>query len=876
VVFLLKHTGVQILFPLAFLLSCFSLFAREVEIVVEDIELNLPLEGAVIRSWDGAEYVCDTEGKALVSVPDDRQVVIQAAYPGYGGGRLAVRPGETKYTLGLRLTGVLESRELVIEASRPGSGDTRTGRSVAVTEREIAQTGEIGLIEDVMNTIKLLPGVGYTGLFNAQPSIRGGEPGDMSASLDGYYIDNPYHWGGGFSIFDPRMVQSAQLSHGVFSTRYGHTISGLLEVSAKKPPATETEFELGLTTSSANFNLSLPLFGKGGILFMGRVTYYDPVIWAAKQMAQAIPELAVINYVRVAPYIRSGAITADYRFYDNLELQATAFWGMDGVGVTYENSYGGKGGLVGYSDMTFDYANYQGFITSGLSWNPRRDMLLKTTLGTGYRRSDIDGDIINKIGKFFTADFKAANPLLFLPPPNGLGLGDFYQFSNTATISERDNQFNVQTRLDYDWELGNGMFLAAGAQEMFSRFSTDASQRALGETWFENMSADDQARITGQLGVIPDSLRVIYPISYTPSTDNKLFTTSAYTLTEYHDPDNRFGAELGARLDHFYLIGDGFSLPSAPVLNPRFNFDLNLFKSGGHLRSLDLSAGTGLFSSMNGMVAVTEARYKITEVRPNRSWTSVLGTKLNFAGGLSLNLEGYYKYIYDRAYVHIPAGAGVLEPKVNFDGEGRVWGIDLMLQKAQSRYWDGWLSYSFNWARYRDPHGGTGGVGFSGGNRGKDWYFPSYHRFHNLNLVLNIKPVPRINIYTRLGLASGAQIAKRTGSGPVSYPVYVYDPDNPEKNQFIEKFYWLSKYDENNRTTPSIPLDIKFSILGNNHYGKTRYEIYVAVENALALLYTSQGNTSFNQYTGEEDTGSQSASYEIPIPIPSFGFKLSY
>jgi len=71
-------------------------------------------------------------------------------------------------------------------------------------------------------------------------------------------------------------------------------------------------------------------------------------------------------------------------------------------------------------------------------------------------------------------------------------------------------------------------------------------------------------------------------------------------------------------------------------------------------------------------------------------------------------------------------------------------------------------------------------------------------------------------------------------------------------------------------------MDLKFSFFGGNKNGKARYEFYFAIENVLGLLYTAQGNTSFNQYTGEVDTGNDSARYEIPIPIPSFGFKISY
>jgi hypothetical protein len=874
-----KCTGIALALLMA---ALFPLFARDVEITVEDLELGLPLEGATLRSWDGRQYVCDEDGKAVISAPDDRQVVIQAAYPGYENGRLAVPPAAQRLTLGLQLSGVMEGRELVIEASRPGESETKTGRSVAVTERQIAQTAEIGVIEDVMSTIKLLPGVGYVGMFNAMPSIRGGDPGDMSASLDGFYIANPYHWGGGFSIFDPRMVQSAQLSHGVFSTRYGHTISGLLEVSAKKPSSTETEMELAISTSAVNFNLSLPLSGKGGVMIMGKATYYDPVIWIAKQMANVIEELAVVNSVRTAPYIRSAAITGGYRLFDNLELQATGFWGMDGVGVTYENA-SNEDGLKSASDFVFDYANYQGFATAKLSWNPRKDMLLNTTLGAGYLQQTIDGDMENNIiEKEFSADFLGNYaPLLALT-----GQSTSYSFYTESVIKDETTMFNTQARIDYDWDPGKGFVVAAGVQEKFERFTESGEQQAMFRAPFRNLSALDQARLLAGLGISDPALiallsqsdmRVGYPLNYSPDAGNNLFTTSGYVLTEYSSPGSRFNAELGLRLDHFYLVGGDFSIGSQPAINPRLNIDFALFKDKGVIRAMDLSAGSGLFSSMNDMVLVAEKQYNISEVKPNRSWTSVLGTKIEFPEGISLNIEGYYKYVFDRAYIPVNVSLDTLEPTPYFDGEGRVWGIDVLAQKIQSRFWDGWISYSFSWAKYREPSGANSGMGISGGNQGDEWYFPSYHRFHNLNMVLNIKPAPRFNIYTRFGIASGVQLARRIGDGPESYPVYiVHDPDDPTQNQIIEMYTWPSVRDENNRTTPSLPLDVKFSILGSRKNGKARYEVYFAVENVLALLYSAQGNTSFNSYTGKVDTGSQSASYEIPIPIPSFGFKYSY
>jgi hypothetical protein len=872
----------KIVFTALLLFVISPLFAREVEILVEDTELGLPLEGAVIRSWDNRQYVCGKDGKAQVTVPDDRQVVVQAAYPGYENGRLVITAGSNAFTIGLRLSGIMESRELVIEAERPGTSETKTGRSVAVSGREIAQTAEIGVLEDVMSSVKLLPGVGYTGLFDAQPSIRGGFPGDMNASLDGYYVMNPYHWGGGFSIFDPRMVQSAQLSHGVFSTRYGHTISGLLDITSKTPSPTDTEYEIGVNTSAANFNLSFPLSpmgNRGGILIMGRITYYDPAIWLMKALAKPLVDIGVyseeqadaLDAIRQAPYIRSTTITGNYRFTDNLELRATGFWGMDGIGVTYEYESPEENGLSSRTGIALDWTNYQGFITAALNWNPRNDMLVKFTLGTGYEDALVDMDLKNSVSKNkFSDDFYEKYPELksfvgLTPSP----------YETHEFMDQSDIIFNVQARADYDWELGKGFLAAAGVQEMFTRYNMEGDQQGAYLIRFEELGTQDRAIILNllqsHLGPFTSppaflkDLRISKAAFFSLNTENFLFTTSGYTLVEYATPNKRFEAELGLRVDHYYLLGDGFSLSTKPALNPRLNMDFNLFKNLWIIESLDLSAGTGLFSTMDNTVFMAEKRYNIEEVKPNRSWTNVIGTRITLPEGMILNIEGYYKYIFDRFYLPIEIGiANGVNPNPQFNGEGNVWGIDLMLQKMQSRYLDGWISYSYSWARYRDP----------AGERGDEWYFPGFHRFHNLNLIVNVKPAPQFNIYTRFGFASGTQIARRVASGPTTYPALMFD-DSGNLN-FAQRYEWPSERDENNRATPTLTLDLKFSYFGKNSTGKLRYELYFALENLLSLVYVEQGNTRFNSYTGEVETGSDAANYGIPIPIPSFGFKLSY
>jgi len=871
----------SILFTVLLLFIMVSpVFAREVRVLVRDAELDLSLPGAQIRLSDGRMYVFDDDGMAVFSVPPDARMLARVTYPGYDAEMLTITPGNDSYEVALRLSGMMEGRELVILAARPDAGRTEIGRSVAVTGREISGTAEIGIVEDVMATVRLLPGVSYTGLFNAQPSIRGGEPGDMRAVLDGFYVLNPFHWGGGFSIFDPRMVGSVQLSHGVFSVRHGHTISGLLDIRTRNPSGTDVELDVGASSSAANFAVSLPLGGRGGVLFMGRITYYDPVVALAQGLSGFYRALDVANTVNVTPYIRSGTVTGSYRLSHSLEIGATAFLGMDGGGVVTESFDSIDNpliaGFVGSSTRAMlDYTNSQAFATGRLSWNPRGDMLLRFVAGLGRMETGIDGELGTEIdARAFSPDFM--NTWGFL---EGLGGFSFVPHPHSAMdfIRESRSMLSVQGRMDFDWELGGGFLVAAGVQETIGSFRHSGIRQVSREVPLGRFSPEDRDAILDSMGVgheLPPVLRALlerYLMVSSPVVDatdvaNTIFATSGYALAEYRSPGGRLGAELGVRLDHHMVSGADFSISTPVTVNPRILAEVAYPLDGAFLESVTFAAGTGLFSSMSDSTLESALGHDATGLRSARSWTSVVGTVLEFREGLSLSVEAYHRRMFDMAYATGGFGFdGLWESRHHFDGEGRVWGIDLMLRRMQSRRVDGWLSYSFNWTRHRNP------------GRRDDWFFPSFHRFRNLNLVLNVRPAPRFNIYTRLGIASGSQLSRRIWDAPAVFPVYILGPDG---GYFIERYFWPSEPDEGNRTSPSLPLDVKFSIFGGNPRGRARWEVYAAVENALGLLSSqlglSQGNRGFDQSTGQPSRGVNAATYQIPFPIPSVGFRITF
>ncbi|GHU99511.1 hypothetical protein FACS189483_08850 [Spirochaetia bacterium] len=892
-------------------------FGRDVVVTVEDADIGIPLEGATIRSWDGTEYTCDEQGRARVTIPDNRQVVIQAAYPGYENRRLTVSVNTDALTVGLRLGGIMENRELVVEAQRPGTSETQSGRSVTISGPELARTAEIGIIEDVMTSIKLLPGVGYSGMFNAMPSIRGGDPGDLEAALDGFYLARPYYWGGGISIFDPKMVESAKLSHGVFSTRYGHTISGLLEVTSKKADPTETELDLGLATSAASLNLSFPLGGRGGILIMGKVTYWDTLVWAAKQLSAAIPDyepMALINAVSTAPFIRSAALAGNYRFTTDLELTLNGFFGSDGVGAEYITDYDddsllGDDGISGSMNMNFDYHNYQGFGIAGLTYNPFPAMVLRATTGVGYTELIAEGVVDNDVEVHYNQKFLDAYPTL----ASSLGLtpAKSYHAPNLNVGINSDNLvFNAQARFDMDWDLGKvlpGLLLAAGVQELYTNWRQyedvglfieeptyltipmGGSLIYVNLPQYSNLDVYDILDANGipRGAVIRDFTKIV-------DVNNHGLFSSAYTLVEYTTPNQFFGAELGIRMDHLYFAGNGFDVVTIPIWSPRLNLDFNILKNkdlfgvSNFLESFSATIGTGLFASMNENISfIEEGNEGLDDLKLNRSWTTVAGIKLDFAGGYSFNIEGYYKQVFNRAHIMADLNNNSVNVKWGFDGEGRIWGFDLQLQKMSSRYIDGWISYTYTDAQYREPSAGDFSDSGSDEKMG-EWYYPSFHRFHNFNLVLNIKPTRNFSIAARFGFASGQPSTKTTYGEVVPYPVqqatwdeatgtYIPVPDENGDPVIIQKFGRDVIRREEIRGPWSTPLDIKFSFFVFDRTGKVQTEIYFAVENLLSLLPDAgETRTTYNEYTGKEDVGTNSASYDLPIPMISFGFKWSF
>lgn len=839
--------------PLVLALALAQLWAEDIAVRVLDADLGLPLEGARLQGTGIAAVATDADGRATVTLPDGKgRVAITAVLPGYESAKLWLKAGEGKVTFKLSIAGLVEGKELVVEKARPQKTDEQAGVSQVATREEIASTGEIGVVEDVMSTVKLMPGVGYVGGWDAMPSIRGGSPLETTAVLDGAYVLYPYQWGGAFSIFDPNMVESAKLSNGIISARYGRVLSGLLEVSSKSVKSSSPRLDVGVSTTGLNF------FAQGGIgsdldlMLGGKLTWMEVSFALAGQSGA----------FETVPYIRNGYARLAWKPSNRFEWYVNSFVGTDGIGARVDSPAGDSGMAT---KGLFTWGAISLIETTGVKLLVSDSSLFDLTFS--YNNETTRNTFEEKLNgsrsydPAFLADPTNAGLIAAVDPgATGFTLTDF-----EVAKGREDAIFDTyQGRASWDWEFLKGQVLSFGAESVLLTTSEKNDQTY----WSDSFSS------TG----LPQYTQSHFELD---SPANRQAISGAYALAEFNLFSGLLTGEAGLRVDHNYLYNDALSFNTNPTLNPRLRLELTPWKNLGWIESLGIVAGSGLYSQMPLLANLFDANMRMPSglLKPDRAWFNVLGLDLNGADDWKVSIEGYYKLYFDRLYVVADRSANPATFIAMNDGEGYAYGADLLVQKRLGRYWDGWLTYSYSMAKYYNPmmptYPGELTIGTQG--QGNDplgkWYYPAFQRFHTVHLVLDWKPKPGFTATLIGSLATGAP--KQKVGEIVSYPSVYTDPATG-KTQIIERFSRSSSYDDDLRNDLSCPVDLKLTWADYYPGTKVRWEYYIGVENVFANLYSPRTNNAFDPFTGKELSGSGQADFTIGFPIPSFGYKLSY
>jgi len=808
-------------------------FSKQLKVIVYDKDIEIPLEGVtVITKNPDNKVITDYEGVSFLEINDDqRSLTIVCMLVGYENKKVTVTNFNKDVKIELSISGVIEGKELVIEEKKADKKDEKPGVSTVVGSEMINTSAMVGPVEDIMSSIKTLPGVSYGGKFNAEPSVRGGDPSETTATLDGFLIRNPYHWGGVFSIFNPNMIDSVKFSNGIIPVKYGDVTSGLIEVNSVNPNE-GLKFDGIFSTTTTEIFAQIPLWDWGkrsGLLVGTRQTYLDLLLSIIQK--PYLDATGMNIEVTVFPYIRDGILKWFIKPIDRLEVYTNIFAGNDGVAAEIKDNINSNNRNVSYTTSLTNFRSNL-IVSTGIKALPRDNIFIHFMGGYEMLYNEV------KLSRTEKANIEDYDPINF---DSG---GFFYTLRHS-----------LQSRLDVDFTLTPKIIFSCGTSLLYD-YDTE-HQEGNEWTFFSLNNPFNPSEIITVYQNVDFNLN-------SPYLNTFLFST--YINFNFIPIPGKLNIDLGIRGDYFFINGKILEFQTLPVVNPRFSIQYTPIRNFGYLKELTISGGIGLFSKVPTDVNTLKSEYGIEDfkIAQPQVLTSVLGLEILLPLEFKIKIEGYYKFYFHRFYMNRTINLNQTNNSLSYsniphsDGIGHAAGFDILVQRSLSRYIDGWISYSFIFAKHLNPNGSN------------TWVYPLYHRFHSLNIVLDIKPTNFLTITPKFTFA--------TGIPKLDFGTHIHStvPQIVSKNGKPLDIYTNSMvYNDELRNNVEFPFDLKVAFHFYFPKSKIRFEVYVAGEDLFVSFAVPNKNTSVDKYTGKEVTNAIVA-YGIQFPIPSIGIKVNF
>ena len=494
---------------------------------------------------------------------------------------------------------------------------------------------------DISRAIRTLPGVAAIPSFRNDIVIRGGAPNENRFYIDGIEIPNINHFatqgasGGPVGMINVDLVENVDFYAGAFPAARGNALSSVMEFSFKEARTDEWTANMVVGTSDLGLTLEGPTGENSSLIFSMRRSYLQFVF-----QALGLPFLPIYNDYQfkwtARPDDKNAITVIGLGAYDDFELN------LDIADDTAATNYLDQVAILGALDVQKQW-NY----TQGVKWDRYCDNGKWTWVAS---RNMLNNRAYKHLNNDESADL----------------LRDYLS-------QEIENKFRVERKLfsDAGWE---GTF---GGGYEYVKYNNATSDRRFNP-------ADGQ----------------LTPIAY--ETDIKAHKYGAFATANRKLLDERLTLAAGMRLDGSTLA-KGLQNP-LEQFSPRFSLSY-VFAPGWTLnantgRYFQLPAYTILGFEEDGVRvnANDETRYLAnSQVVAGVRWE---GGKRN----LVASVEGFWKG-YDGAPVstlqgvplaNLGADFGVVgNERVTFDGVGRSYGSELLLQQRLYNGFYGLLAYTF-------------------------------------------------------------------------------------------------------------------------------------------------------------------------------------
>jgi TonB family protein len=241
---------------------------------------RLPLDGAAIIVTDEkGEQVGQASSRAdgrfevrlpeslagrigvLISAPDHRTLTVKETISAKQQLRINYTISRTSYAQ--------------YEATVRGSPPREEVARVSLEGEEIRRIP--GTRGDALAAVLNLPSVARSPFDLGQLILRGSQPGESGAFVNGMGIPQAFHFALGTSTFNSFLLERFDLIQSNFSVRYGRFVGGVVDIVPRAPKTDRWHGDVKIDLYDAHLIAEGPV-GKGGIALSVRRSYIDAVL----------------------------------------------------------------------------------------------------------------------------------------------------------------------------------------------------------------------------------------------------------------------------------------------------------------------------------------------------------------------------------------------------------------------------------------------------------------------------------------------------------------------------------------------------------------------------------------------------------------------
>ncbi len=602
----------------------------------------------------------NAEGLFTVMGLPDSACTLVVQHLGYKQAVLDVNPRTTKMQnlVVTMLSADIKTKRVEVTAEQETFVKAeKTPSLTTISPKQFQSLPSIGQ-PDVFRSLQLLPGIsgtndGTSGLF-----VRGGTPDQNLVLFDGMTIYHVDHFFGFFSAFNPDAVKDVQFYKGGFPAMYGGRLSSVVELTGKTGRSDGIHGSINANLISLSGTIEAPITDKGNLLVAFRRSYklfsYDALSKAITDQQQSSRTLGGGTGRGLPAFIAQS--TPDSYFYD---LNAKFTYNITPRDILSVSWFSSSDEI----DNSLDFSNIQlpaGFPGAGSGrFNPANlpkitDKNLQGNLGASakwfHSWDNVEGLYTTVVGSFsqYSSSYVFKNERASTDA-NQPRIGS----------NEQNLTYDASLRIDNEWQIEQNHQLKFGLQSSM----LGSSYSRLFSTPFRSTA---------------DTFRV----------NDEGLQTSLYAQDTWQALPN-LDITGGLRLSHYTITGQAYLEPRASIryeISPEFAVKGAVGRYYQYVNRIvneNLTEGSRDFWKLSDAV-----------LTPSSANHFIAGFTLQ-NGGWLLDVEAYYKQLYDVVEFSQRLRRNADEQYSFFKGNGSARGLEVLLQK-KTGWLTGWISYTLS------------------------------------------------------------------------------------------------------------------------------------------------------------------------------------